>query len=109
MSKLLSILTAGALALTLSGFAVGADQEQNSQQAQATPSAADPAASGATPTTPAISEKGSTQQSADPAAAGTTASQSEQEYQAALKKCAALTGTDNTKCVESAKKKSGQL
>ena len=94
MSKLLTMLMAGSLALTLSGFAV----------AQNPP--ADPAAGGATTTEPAMSEKGS---AADPAAGGATASKSEQEYLAALKKCEPLTGGDKTQCVDAAKKKHGQM
>ena len=84
MSKLLTMLTAGALALTLSGFAAAADKDQNSQQPQA-------------------------QQPSDPAAGGATASQRDQEYLAALKKCDPLTGADKTKCVDAAKKKYGQM
>lgn len=84
MSKLLTMLTAGALALTLSGFAAAADKDYDSQQPQA-------------------------QQPTDPAAGGATASQHEQEYLAALKKCESLTSADKTKCVDAAKKKHGQM
>jgi hypothetical protein len=84
MSKLLTMLTAGALALTLSGFAAAADKDQNSQQPQA-------------------------QQPADPAAGGATASQRDQEYLAAQKKCDPLIGTGKTKCADAAKKKYGQM
>jgi hypothetical protein len=49
-----------------------------------------------------------TQHPADPVGAA-TASQREQEYQAALKKCQPLTGADKTKCIDVAKKKSGQI
>jgi hypothetical protein len=84
MSKLLTMLTAGALALTLSGFAAAVDKNQSSQQPQA-------------------------QQPADPAAGGATASQRDQEYLAALKKCEPLTGADKTKCVNAARKKYGQM
>ena len=84
MSKLLSMLTAGALALTLGGVAAAADKDPNSQQPQ-------------------------TQQSADPAPGGAAASQRDQEYLAALKKCEPLTGADKTKCVDTAKKKYGQM
>jgi hypothetical protein len=94
MSKLLTMLMAGAVALTFNGFAV----------AQNPP--ADPAAGGATTTEPAMSEKGS---AADPAAGGATTSKSEQEYLAALKKCEPLTGADKTKCVDTAKEKYGQM
>ncbi len=108
MSKLLTVLIAGALALTLSGFAAAADKDYDSQKSQAT-QPADPAAAGATSTAPSMSEKGSTQQPADAAAGGATASQHEQEYLAALKKCEPLTGADKTKCVDAAKKKHGQM
>ncbi len=84
MSKLLTMLTAGALAMTLSGFAVAAEKEYDSQRPQA-------------------------QQPADPAAGGATASQREQEYLAALKKCEPLTGADKSKCIDTAKKKYGQM
>lgn len=77
MSKLLTLLSAAALALSLSGFAAAADKDS--------------------------------QQSTDPAAGGATASQRDQEYLAALKKCEPLTGADKTKCVETAKKKYGQM
>lgn len=94
MSKLLTMLMAGSLALTLSGFAAAQNKP------------ADPAAGGAATTEPAMSEKGS---AADSAAGGATASKSEQEYLAALKKCEPLTGTDKTQCVDAAKKKYGQM
>ena len=84
MSKLLTLLSAGALALTLSGVAAAAENDQNSQQPRA-------------------------QQPNDPAAGGATASQRDQEYLAALKKCEPLTGADKTKCVDTAKKKYGQM
>jgi hypothetical protein len=84
MNKLLTMLTAAALALTLSGFAAAADKDPNAQQPQA-------------------------QQPADPAAGGSTASQRDQEYLAALKKCEPLTGAEKTKCVDVAKKKFGQM
>ena len=48
-------------------------------------------------------------QPADPAAGGATASKSEQEYLAALKKCEPLTGSAKTTCSENAKKKYGHL
>jgi len=84
MSKLLTMLTAGVLALTLSGFAAAAEKAYDSQTSEAT-------------------------QPADPAAGGATASRSEQEYLAALKKCEPLTGNDKTRCVDAAKKKYGQM
>jgi thioredoxin-like negative regulator of GroEL len=48
-------------------------------------------------------------QPADPAAGAATASQRDKEYQAALKKCESLTAADKTNCVDTAKKKSGQM
>jgi hypothetical protein len=84
MSKLVALLGAGALALSLSGIATAAENDQNSQQPRA-------------------------QQPNDPAAGGATASQRDQEYLAALKKCESLTGADKTKCVDTAKKKYGQM
>jgi hypothetical protein len=104
MSKLLTMLMAGAMALTLSGFTAAADKAYDDQQAQNKP--ADPAAGGAKQTTPAMSEKGS---ATDPAAGGATASKSEQEYLAALKKCEPLTGAEKQKCIDTAKKKAGQM
>jgi len=84
MTKLLALLSAGTLALTLSGVAAAAENDQNSQQPRA-------------------------QQPNDPAAGGATASQRDQEYLEALKKCEPLTGADKTKCVDTAKKKYGQM
>lgn len=84
MSKLLTMLSAGVLALTLGGITAAADNDQNSQQPRA-------------------------QQPADPAAGGATASQRDQEYLAALKKCEPLSGADKSKCVEAARKKYGQM
>ena len=49
------------------------------------------------------------QQPADAAAGGATVSQRDKEYLVALKKCEPLTGADKTKCVDAAKKKSGQM
>lgn len=94
MSKLLNMLMAGALALTLGGFAVAQNQPT------------DPAQSGATNTPPAMSEEGSAGKQAE---GGATVSGSEQEYVAALKKCESLSDTDKTKCIDAAKKKHGQM
>ena len=76
-------MSAAVLALTLSGIANAAENDQNSQQ-------------------PGV------QQPNDPAAGGATVSQREQEYLATLKKCEQMTGTDKTKCFDTAKKKFGQ-
>jgi hypothetical protein len=94
MSKLLTMLMSGSIALTLSGFAMAQNQD------------ADPAKGGATTTHPGTSEKGSP---ADPAAGGATTSKEEQEYLSALKKCEPLTGAEKDSCVEAARKKHGQM
>ena len=136
MSKLLTMLMAGALALTLSGFAAAQNQPADAAAGGATNtppamseegSAGKPTAGGATDTPPAVSEEESAgkaaaggvtntppamseEESAGKAAAGdVTAPQGEQEYLAALKKCEALTGTDKSTCVEAAKKKLGEM
>jgi hypothetical protein len=101
MSKLLTMLMVAALALTMSGFAAAQNQQPP-----------DPAGSGATVIPPAMSENGSAaQQPADPSAAagGATASQRDLEYSAALKKCEPLTSAEKTRCVDAARKKSGQI
>ena len=114
MSKLLNFLMAGALALTLGGFAVAQNQPT------------DPAQSGATNTPPAMSEEGSAGKQAEGDATNAPQAKSEEEtagkqaesdaaaapseeYTAALKKCDPLTGTDKSKCVDAAKKKHGQI
>ena len=95
MSKLLTLLTAGSLALTLSGFATAQNQS------------GDPPAGGAPAAEPAVpAEKGSP---SDPAAGGATATKSEQEYLSSLKNCEPLTGAEKDSCVEAAKKKHGQM
>ena len=94
MSKLLNFLMAGALALTLGGFAVAQNQPT------------DPAQSGATNTPPAMSEEGSAGKKAEGAA---TAPQGDQELLAALKKCESLADVDKSKCVDAAKKKHGEM
>jgi hypothetical protein len=73
MHKLLSALTAGALALSLSGFAFAQqDQQSGAQQQQG-------------------------------------AQTTNEEYQAALKKCDAGPAADKQKCIDAAKKKHGQM
>ena len=115
MSKLLTMLMAGALALTLSGFAAAQNQPADAAAGGATNtppamseegSAGKPTAGGATDTPPAVSEEESAGKAA---AGGVTAPQGEQEYLAALKKCEPLTGADKSKCIDVAKKKYGQL
>ena len=88
MSKLFATLTAGALALTLNGFAFAADEAQPGQQ----PGAQQPGA-----------QQGQNGQQGDPA-------QRLQEYQAALKKCDAISGApEKQKCIDAVKKRHGQM
>ena len=95
MSKLLTMMTAGALALSLGGMVYSAERNQDSTQPKAQqPKAQQPQAQ---------------QPIDDPAAGGATASQRDQEYLASLKKCEPLTGTDRSKCIDAARKKHGQL
>jgi hypothetical protein len=85
MSKLLSLLGAGVLALSFSGIAAAADNTTTQQQNQP-----------------------QTQQS-NQAQPG-SAEQREQEYLAALKKCDAMSNAgDKQKCIDAAKKKHGQM
>jgi hypothetical protein len=82
MSKLLSLLTAGTLALAASGFVSAADEPYPSTQS------------------------GQSQNQTTP---GNT-DQKSAEYLAALKKCDAINNAgDRQKCVDAAKKKYGQM
>jgi len=83
MSKLLTMLCAGALALSIGGIASAAEKDTTNQQSQP-----------------------QTQQS--PGQPG-SAEQREQEYLAALKKCDAGPAADKQKCIDAAKKKHGQM
>ena len=85
MSNLINFVSAAVLALTLSGIATAAEGDQkNSQQPGA-------------------------QQPVDPAAGGATVSQPEREYLTALKKCEEMAGADKSACIDTAKKKHGQM
>ena len=95
MSKLLTMMTAGALALSLGGIVCAAEKNPDGQQPKAQqPKAQQPQAQ---------------HPMDDPAAGGATASQRDQEYLASLKKCEPLTGTERSKCIDAARKKHGQL
>ena len=85
MIKVNNLLSAAVLALTLSGIAIAADGDQkNSPQSEA-------------------------RQPDDPASGGATVSPREQEYLVALKKCEEMAGTDKSTCIDTAKKKYGQM
>ena len=85
MSKLLIILMAGVLALTLSEVAAAADKNRNDSEQPI-------------------------RQVVDPAAGGATASETEWEYLTALqKKCESLAGPDKTNCIAATRRKYGQL
>ncbi len=83
MSKLLALIGAGTLALSLTGIASAADNSTTQQ-----PQAQQPANQG---------QPGS-------------AEQREQEYLAALKKCDGMSNAgEKQKCIDAAKKKHGQM
>jgi hypothetical protein len=84
MFKLLIILMAGVLALTLSEVAAAVDKDRNGPQQRI-------------------------RQVVDPAAGGATASETEWEYLTALQKCESLAGPDKTNCIDATKRKYGQL
>ena len=93
MSKLLSLLTAGTLALAASGFVSAADEPYPSTQSGQSQNQ----------TTPG------NQPSQNETTPGTT-DQKSAEYLAALKKCEAINNAgDRQKCVDAAKKKHGQM
>lgn len=84
MSKLLTMLGAGALAFSFGGIASAADKDNTTTQ------------------------QPQTQQS--PQGQPGSAEQREQEYLAALKKCDAVANAgEKQKCVDAAKKKHGQM
>lgn len=106
MSKLLSLLTAGTLALAASGFVSAADepypssQTGQSQTQKETAPANQPSQNETTP---------SNQPKQSETAPGNT-DQKSAEYLAALKKCDAINNAgDRQKCVDAAKKKHGQM
>jgi hypothetical protein len=84
MTKLMSILAAGALALAASGLSLAADENQG-QQPPGTPKAQEP--------TGAPAEQ----------------SKQEQDYLAALKKCDGLEDSAKQKCVNEAKQKHNRM
>ena len=83
MSKLLIILMAAALALSLSEVAAAADKERDGPPQRI-------------------------RQVVDPAAGGATASETEWEYLTALQKCESLDGPDKSHCIDATKRKYGQ-
>jgi uncharacterized protein HemX len=85
MRKLIGMLTVGALALGLSGFAYAADQPQPGAQTQ------QPRA-----------EQNQPGQSGDSA-------KREQEYLTALKRCESMGAADKQKCIDAAKKKYSEM
>ena len=92
MSKLLSLLTAGTLALAASGFVSAADEPYPSTQTGQNQNETTPGNQpGQNETTPGTDQKSA-------------------EYLAALKKCDAINNAgDRQKCVDAAKKKHGQM
>jgi hypothetical protein len=92
MSKLLSTLTAGALALALSGFAVAADQS-----------------SGQSSSSQGSQGAGASQSSQGGGSQSGQATGQSDAYKAAMKKCDQMSGADKQKCMDQAKKKYGQM
>ncbi len=91
MSKLINMMVAGALAITMGGWVFAADSDQSSGETQSQqPAVQDPIVN-------------------DPAAGGATASQSYQEYLVELKNCEPLTGDERQKCIDSARRKHGEM
>lgn len=91
MNKLLSAMTAGAVALALaSGFSVAADKSRPTEEPP-----------------PRASEN----QPGDPGVVQTAPDQAkqDQEYMAALKKCDAMKGGEKQKCIDSAQRKFGRM
>lgn len=82
MKQLLLSLAAGVLALALSGAGFAAEKSAGQQQS-------------------------GTQQSQTQRPSGT--SQSEEDYQAALKQCEPLQGAEKQKCIQAVKKQHGQM
>jgi hypothetical protein len=92
--KLVPTLTAGILALAMSGVVL-AQQDQGGAANQ--PSTQQPS-----DTAPRSDTAPGTDTTGD-------AAQREQEYLAALKKCEPMTGNDKQKCIDKAKKKYNQM
>ena len=86
MSKLISMMAAGALAAAFGGFAFAADNDQQTREPQAQPAPVD-----------------------DPAAGGATTTKAYQEYLVELKNCEPLSGAEREACIDAARKKHGQM
>ena len=84
MNKLLFALSAGAMALALSGVNVAADRNQ-------------------------VVPPGSDQAGVSKSQPGADVSAKDQEYLAALKKCEPLKGDQRQKCIDTARKQAGEM
>lgn len=114
MSKLLSILMAGAAALAMNGAVLAQDQardpgtsgaEQYTEEAEA----GRPAQREGSPThTPEAQGTPQGQEQTDSQAQGGHPGQHD-EYAAALKQCETMTGSQRDRCVKKAKKDHGQM
>jgi hypothetical protein len=105
MSKLLSVLIAGATALVMSGTVFAADDSQSGTQSS------DPTMRNDTPDQagqPANDEDNRGVESMKSQPGGEVSAQ-EQEYLAALKKCESLEGDQKQECIDAAKKKAGEM
>jgi ABC-type oligopeptide transport system substrate-binding subunit len=119
MNKLLATLIAGVAAFALTGSVIAADtqsqpstqqeptqQEQVPAQGQSDTTADPQAGQSGTTADPQAGQSGTT---ADPQAAQGADTTENPEYSAALKKCDSMSGAQKDKCIDSAKKKHGQM
>jgi len=88
MIKLMTIVTASALALSLSSVAFGADEKTQDQ-----------------PAAPKMQNEKGSPATQDPAGTPAELSKQDQEYLAALKKCEGAQDAARQKCIEQAKSK----
>ena len=92
MNKLLSALAAGMLVLAMNGFAVAQNEPGM-----------------VPPNTQQETQQETQRDTQVPTDEGAVLSAKEQEYLVALTKCESLSASQKTKCIETAKKKFGQM
>jgi len=92
MTKLTSILAAGALAVSLSGMAFAADEKTQNQ-----------------PSTPKAQDQTGAPRTQDQTGAPADQSKQDQEYLVALKKCEGMQDAAKQKCIDQAKQKYNRM